>query len=56
VRWPGAATHLGKPQGPGRAVLSWRLMGTHGLSVTFTVDAGFKAFAVYAFMFLEAND
>ena len=55
VLWPGAATHLANPQGLGMAVLSWRLMGAHGLSATFTVDAGHKAFAVSAFMLLEAQ-
>jgi hypothetical protein len=32
------------------AVLKWRSMSAHELSATFTVDAGFKAFAVSAFM------
>jgi len=27
--------------------------GAHGLSATFTVDAGYKAFAVSAFMLFE---
>ncbi len=37
------------------AVLSWRLMGADGLSGASTVDAGYKAFAVSAFMFFEAQ-
>ena len=53
--WLGAATHLANPQGLGMAVLSWRLMGAHGISAVFTVDAGYKAFAVFAFMLFEAQ-
>jgi len=30
-------------------------MGAHGLSAVFAVDAGYKAFAVSAFMRLEAQ-
>jgi hypothetical protein len=26
------------------AILYWRLMGAHGLSATFTVDASYKTF------------
>jgi hypothetical protein len=55
VLWPGAATDLANAQGLGMAVLSWRLMGAHGLSAAFTVDAGYRAFAVTAFMLLEAQ-
>jgi hypothetical protein len=50
VLWPGAAAHLASAQGLGMAVLEWHLMGTHGLSAGFTVDAGCKAFPVSAFM------
>ena len=46
MAWPGAATHLANPQGLGMAVLSWRLMGAHGLSATFTVDGGDKAVSI----------
>ena len=55
VLWPGAATYLANPQDLGMAVLSWRLMGAHGPSATFTVDAGYEAFAVSAFMPCEAQ-
>jgi hypothetical protein len=37
----------------GMTVLYWRLMG--GLSAAVSVDAGYKAFAVSAFVFLEAQ-
>ena len=40
--------------GPGQA-LQWHLMGPHGLSAAFTVDAGYRAFAVSAFMLFEAQ-
>ncbi|MGH8650748.1 MAG: hypothetical protein ACREYE_00585, partial [Gammaproteobacteria bacterium] len=36
-------------------VRQWRLMGAHGLSAAFTVDAGYKAFVVSAFTLLEAQ-
>jgi hypothetical protein len=55
VLWPGAAAHLASAQGLGMAVLEWHLMGTHGLSAGFTVDAGCKAFPVSAFMLFEAR-
>jgi hypothetical protein len=55
VLWPGAATDLANAQGLGMAVLLWRLMGAHGLSAAFTVDAGYRAFAVTAFMLLEGR-
>ena len=44
--WPGAGTHPANSQGLAIAVLAWRLMGAHGLSAAFTVDAGYKAFAM----------
>ena len=43
--WPGAASHLANS----------RLMGAHGLSASFTIDAGYEAFAVSALMLLEAQ-
>jgi len=55
VRWPGAATHLANRQGVAMAVPSWRSMGAHGLSVSFTVDGRCKAFAVSALMLFEAQ-
>ena len=55
MRWPGAATHLANRQGVAMAVPSWRSMGAHGLSVSFTVDGRCKAFAVSALMLFEAQ-
>jgi len=55
VRWQGAASHLANRQGVAMAVPSWRLMGAHGLSVSFTVDGRCKAFAVSAFFLSEAQ-
>ena len=54
--WPGAATDLSNWQGPGMAVLYLLAFdGSPWLSATFTVDAGYKAFAVSAFMLFEAH-
>ena len=53
VLGPGPATTSPSRRAPGMAVLSWRLMG--GLSAAVSVDAGYKAFAVSAFAFLEAK-
>ena len=36
----------GGSAGTRMAVLYWRLMGAHGLSAAFTIDAGYEAFAV----------
>jgi hypothetical protein len=30
-------------------------MGAHGVSATFTVDVGYKPFAVFAFMLFEGQ-
>jgi len=55
VRWPGVATNLANRQGVAMAVPSWRLMGAHGLSVSFTVYGRCKPFAVSAFLLSEAQ-
>jgi len=53
--WPGAATHFANSQRLGMAVLYLRLIGAHGLSPPFTLDAGYNPLAVSAFMLYEAQ-